>query len=248
MSEVTRAAPRVPPERAAVRPIAYGPVDIACTPRPDRTLVMHSRRTLEPFDANLARMFRHAVERHPQRLYLAERAPDGSWAGVTYQSARQQVDAVAQALIDRGLSDARPVMILSGNAVEHALLMLACFTAAVPVAPVSVAYSLQSRDYAQLRHIANLLTPGLVYVADTALFAAALGALDSQWELAAGRNGANLPKVTSFNALTQTRPTAAIDEAVRTIGSDTIAKFLFTSGSTGVPKAVINASLVSARV
>ena len=123
MPELTRAASPVPPERAPVRPIAYGPVDIACTPRPDRTLVMHSRRTLEPFDANLARMFRRAVERHPQRLYLAERAPDGSWAGVTYQSARQQVDALAQALIERGLSDARPVMILSGNAVEHALLM-----------------------------------------------------------------------------------------------------------------------------
>jgi feruloyl-CoA synthase len=203
--------------------------------------VMHSRRELEPFDANVARMFRCAVERHPERLYLAERAAEGSWAGVTYESARQQVDAVAQALIDRGLSDARPVMILSGNAIEHALLMLACFTAAVPVAPVSVAYSLQSRDYVQLRHIAELLSPGLVYVADTALFAHALGALDgSQWELVAGRNGANLQKVTPFATLTQTRPTAAIDDAVRAIGSDTIAKFLFTSGSTGVPKAVIN--------
>ena len=241
MAEVTRAGSPAPLERPPVRPISYGPVDIACTPRVDGTLVMHSRRALEPFDANLARMFRRAVDRHPERLYLAERAPDGSWAGVTYESARRQVDAVAQALIDRGLSDARPVMILSGNAIEHGLLMLACFAAAVPVAPVSVAYSLQSRDYAQLRHIAKLLTPGLVYVADTAPFAAALSALDSaQWELVAGRNGANLQKVTPFAALAQTRPTAAIDDAVRAIGPDTIAKFLFTSGSTGVPKAVIN--------
>jgi feruloyl-CoA synthase len=241
MTELTIARTPGLSERPSLRPISYGPVDIACTARADGTLVMHSRRTLEPFDANLARMFRRAVERHPDRLYLAERAPDGSWAGVTYESARQQVDAIAQALIDRGLSDARPVMILSGNAIEHALLMLACFTAAVPVAPVSVAYSLQSRDYAQLRHIAELLTPGLVYVADTALFAPALGALDSsQWELVAGRNGANLEKVTPFASLAQTRPTAAIDNAVRAIGSDTIAKFLFTSGSTGVPKAVIN--------
>jgi feruloyl-CoA synthase len=241
MTELTIARTPGLSERPSLRPISYGPVDIACTARADGTLVMHSRRTLEPFDANLARMFRRAVERHPERLYLAERAPDGSWAGVTYESARQQVDAIAQALIDRGLSDARPVMILSGNAIEHALLMLACFTAAVPVAPVSVAYSLQSRDYAQLRHIAELLTPGLVYVADTALFAPALGALDgSQWELVAGRNGANLEKVTPFATLAQTRPTAAIDDAVRAIGSDTIAKFLFTSGSTGVPKAVIN--------
>jgi feruloyl-CoA synthase len=241
MTEVTRARSPGPSERPPLRPISYGPVDIACTPRADGTFVMHSRRTLEPFDANLARMFRRAVERHPDRLYLAERAADGSWAGVTYESARQQVDAVAQALIDRGLSDARPVMILSGNAIEHALLMLACFTAAVPVAPVSVAYSLQSRDYAQLRHIVKLLTPGLVYVADTAPFAAALSALDNpQWELVAGHNGANLQTVTPFATLARTRPTAAIDEAVRAIESDTIAKFLFTSGSTGIPKAVIN--------
>jgi feruloyl-CoA synthase len=241
MTEVTRAASPAPADQAPVRPISFGPVDIACTPRPDGTLVLHSRRSLEPFDANVARMFRRASERHPERLYLAERAPDGSWAGLTYESARRQVDAVAQALIDRELCQARPVMILSGNAIEHALLMLACFTAAVPVAPVSVAYSLQSRDYAQLRHIAKLLTPGLVYAADTALFAPALGALDSsQWELVAGRNGANLPRVTPFATLAQTRPTAAIDDAVRAIGSDTIAKFLFTSGSTGVPKAVIN--------
>jgi feruloyl-CoA synthase len=241
MTEATRVRSPDPSERPPLRPISYGPVDIACTPRSDGTLVMHSRRTLEAFDANLARMFRRAVERHPQRLYLAERGLDGSWAGVTYERARQQVDAVAQALIDRGLSDARPVMILSGNAIEHALLMLACFTAAIPVAPISVAYSLQSRDYAQLRHIAKLLTPGLVYVADTAPFADALGALDhSQWELAAGRNGANLQKITPFATLAQTRPTIAIDDAVRAIEADTIAKFLFTSGSTGVPKAVIN--------
>jgi feruloyl-CoA synthase len=241
MPQVTRARSPDASERPPLRPISYGPVDIACTARSDGTLVMHSRQSLEPFDANLARMFRRAVERYPERLFLAERGPDGSWAGVTYESARRQVDAVAQALMDRGLSDARPVMILSGNAIEHALLMLACFTAAVPVAPVSVAYSLQSRDHAQLRHVAKLLTPGLVYVADTASFAAALGALDgSQWELVAGRNGANLPKVTPFATLAQTRPTAAIDEAVRAIEADTIAKFLFTSGSTGVPKAVIN--------
>jgi feruloyl-CoA synthase len=241
MHEVPRARSPGASERPPVRPISYGPVDIACTSRADGTLVMHSRRTLDPFDPNLARLFRRAVERHPGRLYLAERAPDGSWAAVTYQTARRQVDAVAQALLDRGLADARPVMILSGNAIEHALLMLACFTAAIPIAPVSVAYSLQSRDYAQLRHIAQLLTPGLVYVADTELFAAALGALDgSQWEVVAGRNGANLKNVTPFATLAQTRPTAAIDDAVHAIGADTIAKFLFTSGSTGVPKAVIN--------
>ena len=129
-------------------------------------------------------------------------------------------------------------MILSGNSIEHALLMLACFTAAIPVAPISVAYSLQSQDHEKLKHIAELLTPGLVYVADTAPFAKALAALALKGvEIVAGRNGANLEKVTPLEELARARPTIAVEQAVAAITPDTIAKFLFTSGSTGSPRA-----------
>ena len=123
---------------------------------------------------------------------------------MSYAEARGQVDALAQALIERGLSPERPVMILSGNAIDHGLLMLAGFTAGVPVAPVSVAYSLQSQDHSKLRHIAELLTPGLIYVADTAPFAKALAAIGlAGVEVVANRNGANLDGVTAFEALTR---------------------------------------------
>src|SRR6266403_27828 len=104
---------------------------------------------------------------------------DGAgWRKLSYAAARTLVDRTAAGLIERGLSAERPVMILSGNGIDHALLTLAGHTAGIPVASISVAYSLQSQDHAKLKHIAALLAPGLVYVADTGPFAKALAALE----------------------------------------------------------------------
>ncbi len=118
---------------------------------------MRSTAPLAPYDPSLARLFRAAVERNPAGLFLAERDAGGGWRKLTYEEARRLVDALAQALIERGLSAERPVMILSGNGIDHALLTLAGHTAGIPVAPISVAYSLQSQDHAKLKHIAELL-------------------------------------------------------------------------------------------
>ncbi len=229
--------------RAPLRAIAFGRVDVACETRPDGSHLLRSREALAPHDASMARLFRTAVERRPGQPLLAEReaAGTGGWRTITYAAARQQTDKVAQSLLERGLSAERPVMILSGNAIEHGILTLACFTAGIPVAPVSVAYSLQSHDHAKLKHIVRLLTPGMIYVADTTPFAKPLAALDlAGIELVAGRNGANFENVTPFAQLAQTLAGAAVDRAVAATAAGTIAKFLFTSGSTGFPKAVIN--------
>jgi feruloyl-CoA synthase len=220
------------------RPIRYAHPSVQREDHADGSIRLRSTHPLQPHERSLARLFRNAVQSYPDRLLIAERNADGAWAGYTYAQARQRVDAIAQALIERGLSAERPVMVLSGNGVEHGLLTLACYTAGIPVAPISVAYSLQSQDHAKLKYIDELLTPGLVYVSDTAPFAKALAHIAAP--VVAGRNGANLPNVTSFADLERTAAGSAVEQAVAGIRPDTIAKFLFTSGSTSLPKGVIN--------
>jgi feruloyl-CoA synthase len=235
-----RSARRAEAAKPAFRPIAFAVPEIRCERAADGSLLLRSAVPLAPHDPSLARMFRAAAAAQPARVFLAERAGAG-WRTLAYADARRLVDVLAQALIARGLSAERPVMILSGNAIDHALLMLAGFTAGVPVAPISVAYSLQSQDHAKLRQIAGLLAPGLVYVADTAPFAPALAALDlAGIEIVASRNGAARPGVTAFEELARTPAGRAVEAAVAATTADTVAKILFTSGSTGTPKGVIN--------
>ena len=167
----------------------------------------------------------------PERTLYAERDATGAWRHVSYRAALGAARALGQALLDLGLGPARPLMVLSGNSIDHALLALAAMHVGVPLAPISPAYSLASRDHGKLRLLAELLRPGAIYVASRAAFAPALAALASEVPVLDPAQVA---------ALQEVAPTRAVDEAFAAVTGDSTAKILFTSGSTGIPKGVIN--------
>ena len=160
---------------------------------------------------------------------------------MTYAQAYDRFRAIGEALLERELSADRPVAILSDNDIEQALLALAAMHVGVPYAPISSAYSLASGDYAKLRHVFELLTPGLVFAASGERFANAINkVVPAKTEVVVTQAPVAGRRTTLFSALEAAPPTLAVDRAFQRVGPDTIAKFLLTSGSTGNPKAVIN--------
>ncbi len=208
---------------------------------PDGTLYLRSPYPLGPYAAKITERLDLWAERVPDRTFLAVRDSEFRWQRLTYGQALARVRPLAQALLDRGLSQERPIAILSGNGTEHALLALAAMYAGVLYAPIAPAYSLQARDYGTLGQIFQLLQPGLVFAADGARFAAALASvLPKGVELVTSLSTPEGMAATPLAELEATPVTPQVDEAHARVNPDTIAKILFTSGSTGRPKGVIN--------
>ena len=228
-------------EDAGVRPVRMGDMAVDLVAGRDGVRYVRPRTALDEFPRTLVDRLDHWAETTPDRSFLVDRGPDGEWRHVSFAEARDKARAIAQYLLDRDLSADRPVVVLSGNSIEHGLVALGAQIAGVPFAPVAPAYSLVSKDFAKLRHIFDLLTPGLVFAAEGAPFAAALRAV-MRPDIGAvfARNPADGFDSDSFDAMTATTPGTAVQDALERIGPDTVAKFLFTSGSTGMPKAVIN--------
>jgi feruloyl-CoA synthase len=206
-------------------------------------------RADQPLETHAARMtdrLLHWASVAPERTFMARRVRNadggsGDWRHISYAEALASARSIGQALLDRGLGPERPVVVLSENDLEHALIALGCMYAGVPYSPASPAYSTISQDYEKLRHVLQTLTPGLVYASDASRYGKAIAAaVGPDVEVVLGKGQLEDRKSTPFSDLLATRATAAVDDAMRATGPDTITKFLFTSGSTRLPKAVIN--------
>ncbi len=209
--------------------------------RADGNQIVRSTEPLQPYAARITDRFLHWAEVAPDRTLVAKRVDKGDWRRVTYDEALSSARGIAQALLDHGLNAERPLAILSDNDIEHLLLALGAMLAGVPFAPISAAYSLLSQDHAKLRHILGVLTPGMVFAADGGAFSKAINAVvphDTPVVLTRGAvEGRNALSIADLLATTVS---AQVDAAHAQVGPDTIAKFLFTSGSTKLPKGVIN--------
>ncbi|MEA2861632.1 MAG: feruloyl-CoA synthase [Methylobacteriaceae bacterium] len=219
--------------------IRFAAPRVDVTTLPDGGMILRSPQRLEPYCRNLGDMLEHWGAETPDAVFLAERAPDG-WRRISYGETLRAVRAIAQALIDRKLSVERPVVILSDNNIDHGLVAFAAMHVGIPVAPISPAYSLMSKDFGKLKYALELIEPGLIFVADATPFATALktvGLNDAELVTSAPAPGGGA--AIALQDLLNTRPTAAVESAREKVGPDTIAKILLSSGSTDMPKGVI---------
>jgi feruloyl-CoA synthase len=218
--------------------------------QPDGVTYLSAADPLAPYQNRITDHFMQVAHSDPERVLFARResldnGKTGQWQIITYGQGLAYAKSIGQALVNRQLNEQRPVAILSENGLEHAMMALGCLYAGVPYCPVSPAYSLVSKDFEKLKHVLNTLTPGLVFASDAARYSAAINAAvpaNAEIVLVTGTlfGLSNPAPATRYSDLCQTIPNDSVEQALARVGPDTIAKFLFTSGSTKLPKGVIN--------
>jgi feruloyl-CoA synthase len=225
------------------RDFTFGVTRAIKTERGGNTYLV-AEQALQAYPERLTDRLQHWAQVAPERTWMARRDATGAWVKISYAKAWDTAQRIGQSLLNRGLSVDNPVAILSENSLEHALLAIGCMTVGVPYCSVSTAYSLMSQDYEKLRHVLSTITPGLVYASDwtkygKAIEAVVAGDIEVATNSVAAR--AKLQRATTaFSSLIEAEITPAVTQAMQATNGDTIVKFLFTSGSTKLPKAVVN--------
>jgi feruloyl-CoA synthase len=229
------------------RDFRYGVTRAVVVKSGDNTL-LSCENTLEPYAERLTDRLIHWAKTAPDRTWMARRGVDGQWIKISYAEAWDKAQRIGQSLLDMGLSVDRPVAILSENSLEHALIAIGAMTVGIPYCSVSPAYSLLSQDFEKLKHIFETITPGFVYASDWERYGKAIQAVIKDDMNIAIDNIAKKPtntspiaeKVVNFSDLLKSPNVSKVSAAMATTGPDTIVKFLFTSGSTKLPKGVVN--------
>ena len=230
------AAPGATPHK--IRDIRLAPTEVVLDRKADGTIYVRSKMPLGDYPKRMTDRLDYWAAQKPNETFIAQRTKEGPWRRLTYAQTAKLGRQVGQALVKRGLSAKRPIAILSGNDLEHALLAFGAMYAGVPYSPISTAYSLISSDFGKLRHIFKVLTPGLVFAANGKQFARAINALMPEGaDLVCTEHP--LPGATMFSDLLETAVGPELEQAHEQVGPDTVFKILFTSGSTGMPKGVI---------
>lgn len=220
------------------RPLPQKEPDIEMVRKDDGTIYLTPRQAPGDRPKTIPHCLDERAAEHPDRPWLKQRDPQtDAWRTVTYGEGKRMVDALAQSFLDMGAGPKSPVMILSGNSIESALVILAAMKIGAPAAPISVPYSTMSTDYGKLKHCFEAVQPKAIFVQDVAPFKSALDALGDHGCTVFAKNGAT-NEIQSFDTLAATSPTPAVEEAMSKLSDESVGKYLFTSGSTGMPKPV----------
>lgn len=242
MSEAAKLVDSLPPFKS----LPQKPPRVTVEHLADGVVTIASDYPLEDVASSVPHMLEKAAGLHPDRNFIGERDAADQWRFVSYGDAARQSDAIATALLARGMGPDTPLMVLSGNAIEHGVLMLGAMKARVPIAPISVPYSLMSPGHEKLKHVVKVARPAIIYVDNAPLFAGALADIDMsdiQLLVCEAKSGGadNLPAdALTYESLCETQIDAeAVAASVAQITHETVGKYLFTSGSTGMPKGVL---------